>query len=57
MTLILMTLILITLTLMTLILMTLTLKTLISKYCYPNISGICESDKSDIIFTKSSSMG
>ena len=52
-----MTLILITLTLITLILMTLTLMTLIPKYSYSNISGICEFDKYDIIFTRSSSMG
>ena len=42
---------------MTLSLMTLTLMTLIPKYIYPNVSGICEFDKYDIIFTKSSSMG
>ena len=49
-----------TLTLMykiTLILMTLTLMTLNPKYSYSNISGICEFDKYDSIFTKSSSMG
>ena len=34
-----------------------TLMTLIPKYSYPNISDICEFDKYDIIFTKSSSMG
>ena len=42
---------------MTLILMTLIIMTIIPKYSYPNISGICEFDKYDIIFTKSSSMG
>ena len=52
-----MTLILMTLTLMTLILMTLILMTLIPKYSYSNIGGICEFDKYDIIFTKSTSMG
>ena len=46
-----------TLTLMTLILMTLIIMTLIPKCSYSNISGICEFDKYDIIFTKSSSMG
>ena len=39
-----------------LILMTLTLMTLIPKYSYSNASGICEFDKYDIIFTKSSSI-
>ena len=43
--------------LMTLILMTLTLMTLNPKYNYSNISGFCEFDKYDVIFTKSSSMG
>ena len=57
MTLSLMILILITLILMTLISMTLTLMTLIPKYIYSNISGICEFDKYDIIFTKSSCIG
>ena len=51
-----MTLILMTLSLMTLILMTLILVTLIPKHSYPNISGIFELDKYDIIFTKSSRM-
>ena len=48
-----------TLILITLILMTLILMTLIPnpKYSYPNISGIYEFDKYDIIFTKSSRMG
>ena len=46
-----MTLTLMTLILMTLILMTLILMTLIPKHNYPNISGICEFDKYDIIFT------
>ena len=41
---------------MTIILMTLILMTLIPKYIYSNISGICEFDKYDIIFTKSSRM-
>ena len=46
-----------TLILMTLMTLTLMYKmTLIPKYSYPNISGICEFDKYDIIFTKSSSM-
>ena len=43
--------------LMTFIIMTLISKTVIPKYSYPNISGMCEFDKYDIIFTKSSSMG
>ena len=47
-----------TLILMTLMTLTLMYKmTLIPKYSYSNISGICELDKFDIIFTKSSSMG
>ena len=46
-----------TLTLMTLILMTLITMTLIPKYSYPNISGICEFNKYEVIFTKYSSMG
>ena len=52
-----MTLILMTLILMTLIIMTLNLMTLIPKYSNSNISDICEFNKYDIIFTKSSSMG
>ena len=36
--------------------MTLILMILIPKYSYPNITGICEFDKYDIIFTKFSSM-
>ena len=35
---------------MTSILMTLILMTFIPKYSFPNISGICEFDKHDIIF-------
>ena len=52
-----MTLSLMTLILITLIIMTLTLMSLLPKYSYSNISGICELDKYDIIFTKSPSMG
>ena len=46
-----------TLILMTLIIMTLILMTLIPKYSYSNIGGICEFNKYDLIFAKSSSMG